>query len=280
VELVAAHGDAPESSTSALSSTPSARGSPSRPTCLNDKVRGTTRTPFTPATALMIDSAMPSPRKSRSAASPDATNGNGDGMRQAPRVRRGPCGLPARPQATARHRPTSRSPRRAGRPTNRARCGCAARDLLDAEPDEPIEGRRHLDATTPTAWAPRRWIADMVSAGVSRSNARRPVTISNSTHPRPNRSTDGVSDPHLLGRHVPDGPHQGAHRRLDHRRRLGGRGGGLGRAREAEVEDLHALVAGEEDVVGLHVAVDDLLGVRRGESVGDGGGHVDLGLPR
>ena len=45
--------------------------------------------------------------------------------------------------------------------------------------------------------------------------------------------------------------------------------------REAEVEDLDPAVAGQEHVVGLEVAVDDVLAVRRGEAVRDAG--RDLG---
>jgi len=46
---------------------------------------------------------------------------------------------------------------------------------------------------------------------------------------------------------------------------------------EAEVEDLHPAVVGEEEVVGLDVAVDDALGVSGGEPVRNCG--ADLGRP-
>ena len=42
----------------------------------------------------------------------------------------------------------------------------------------------------------------------------------------------------------------------------------LRRARDAEVADLRGVVRVEEDVGGLHVGVDDALGVREGEPVG------------
>ena len=42
-------------------------------------------------------------------------------------------------------------------------------------------------------------------------------------------------------------------------------------ASEAEVEDLHAAVEADEDVLGLDVAVHDALGVGGGERLGDGG---------
>jgi hypothetical protein len=45
---------------------------------------------------------------------------------------------------------------------------------------------------------------------------------------------------------------------------------GSGGAREAEVEDVHAAVAAEQDVAGLEVAVDDADGVR-GDEAATGG---------
>ena len=39
--------------------------------------------------------------------------------------------------------------------------------------------------------------------------------------------------------------------------------------REAEVEDLHAAVAREEDVLGLEIAMDDAAGVRRRQAARD-----------
>ena len=56
-------------------------------------------------------------------------------------------------------------------------------------------------------------------------------------------------------------------------------GAGLRQLGEAEVEDLHPAVAGDEDVLGLQVAVDDALVVRGGEAAGDLDGVVD-GLAR
>ena len=46
--------------------------------------------------------------------------------------------------------------------------------------------------------------------------------------------------------------------------------GGRDIPRQPEVEDLHPAVGGEEDVVGLEVAVDDPRPVRRRQAVGDG----------
>ena len=48
--------------------------------------------------------------------------------------------------------------------------------------------------------------------------------------------------------------------------------------RDAEIEDLGAPVVGQKNVVRLDVAVDDALGVRGREAVGDLG--RDLGRPR
>ena len=83
---------------------------------------------------------------------------------------------------------------------------------------------------------------------------------------------------HLLRRHVAD-------RAEDHAGAGAGRDGGLfaGRGafvgtrqlREAEVEDLHAPVVGDEQVLGLQVAMDDALVVRGREAVGDLHGVVD-----
>jgi hypothetical protein len=77
---------------------------------------------------------------------------------------------------------------------------------------------------------------------------------------------------HLFWRHVP--------RRAQHRPRIGlalerrrlGRVGIRRRGhltRETEVEDLHAAVAGDEDVRRLQIAMDDAAVVRGGESAGD-----------
>ena len=77
---------------------------------------------------------------------------------------------------------------------------------------------------------------------------------------------------HLLGRHVDDGPRNGARRGVVD---LGGRGGvaaeraRLGLPREPEVEHLDAPVGRQEQVLGLEVAVDDPLLVRRRESMRD-----------
>ena len=78
---------------------------------------------------------------------------------------------------------------------------------------------------------------------------------------------------HLLGRHVPERAHDDAGLGAPGLGRKVGpaRGGafGLRQFGEAEVEDLHAAVVGDEDVLGLQVAVHDALLVRRREAVRD-----------
>ncbi len=78
--------------------------------------------------------------------------------------------------------------------------------------------------------------------------------------------------PHLLRRHVADGPHH------DSRLRGPGYGGRAGQAnvvranalpREAEVEDLDVPVASHEEVLRLQVAMHDPPGVRRGKALGN-----------
>ena len=84
---------------------------------------------------------------------------------------------------------------------------------------------------------------------------------------------------HLLGRHVADGAEHDA----GSVPRVCGRAGlvdGRDRVRlrqlgQAEVEDLHAAVVGDEEVLGLEVAMDDAVVVRGGEAVGDLDGVVD-----
>jgi hypothetical protein len=82
----------------------------------------------------------------------------------------------------------------------------------------------------------------------------------------------------LLGRHVRERPEYGADVGED------GEGGGVGVVRgrerrplpgEAEVEDLGVAVFGEEDVLGLEVAMDDPLVVSGGEAVGDLAGDLE-----
>ena len=68
--------------------------------------------------------------------------------------------------------------------------------------------------------------------------------------------------PRLLGAEVVDGPERRPRQR---QRRLGDRPG------DAEVGHLDLAVAADEDVPGLHVAVDDPLGVGRGERPGHRG---------
>ena len=80
----------------------------------------------------------------------------------------------------------------------------------------------------------------------------------------------------LLGRHVAHGAEDDAHlgERVGHGRGL------LGlwcadEFRHAEVEDFHAAIAGEEEVLRLQIAMDDATLVRRGESARDLHGVVD-----
>ena len=87
----------------------------------------------------------------------------------------------------------------------------------------------------------------------------------------------GAVSPHLLGTHVAHGPHDDAGLRGMAPSRLGrnarlraARAGPLRQLlREAEIQQLHAAVAAEEDVLRLHVPVDDSALVRRGEALGD-----------
>ena len=74
---------------------------------------------------------------------------------------------------------------------------------------------------------------------------------------------------HLFGRHIADGPHDRSFGRLlpGHGRNLSTTlfGQGLGQLGEAEIQHLGIAVAGDHDVVGLEIAVDDALGVGLGE---------------
>ena len=81
----------------------------------------------------------------------------------------------------------------------------------------------------------------------------------------------------LLGRHVPDRAedHPGVcGRGVADRLGLRMRGGRRRPLRDAEVEDLHVPVGGQEDVLGLEIAVRDAAGVRGGEAAGDLPGQV------
>src|SRR2546428_337946 len=81
----------------------------------------------------------------------------------------------------------------------------------------------------------------------------------------------GVEAPYRRGRHVAGRAHHRPGGGLQHCR-------GLlaplllrrtGELRQSEIENLHAAIAGDEDVLGLQVAVDDLLVVGGGEAGGD-----------
>jgi hypothetical protein len=69
----------------------------------------------------------------------------------------------------------------------------------------------------------------------------------------------GILPADLLRRHIPDGAHDGAGLGADGDRLVGLR---LANAGESEIEDLGAAVAGDEDVVGFEIAMDDAGGVR------------------
>src|SRR5262249_6735792 len=77
----------------------------------------------------------------------------------------------------------------------------------------------------------------------------------------------------LFRRHVARGADEELRTRSAAARdRVAREAGGAGRlldARDAEVEDLRPALVRQEDVVGLDVAVDDALPVRRGEALGD-----------
>ena len=76
----------------------------------------------------------------------------------------------------------------------------------------------------------------------------------------------------LLGRHVTDGPHDDAGLgRAGHRRDLLRRSSfrvGMRQLREAEIEDLDEAVAGDHDVLGFQVPVNDARGMSLGQPVG------------
>ena len=187
--------------------------------------------------------------------------------------RGGPERAELRPGAAARASPTAPRGRTRGRaPTGSAARapspGSAARSArARREPRRPARGLGHLERVVPQDRRHR------LGRGLALERAARPSSISYSTEPSEKMSErwSTACAAHLLGRHVAD--------RAEH-----GAGLGLVRfawasslwlpagprrdlAREAEVEDLHAAVAGEEDVLGLEVAVDDALLVRGGEAV-------------
>ena len=82
------------------------------------------------------------------------------------------------------------------------------------------------------------------------------------------RAVVGRQSTHLLWRHVADGSHGDAGKR-ERRGLIHHRFFRLNEFGEAEVENLDATVFGDEQVVGLQVAVDDSFFVRGGESVRD-----------
>ncbi len=73
---------------------------------------------------------------------------------------------------------------------------------------------------------------------------------------------------HLLGSHVADGSH--GHAGQGQRgRQVGQRFFRLHQLGEAEVEDLNASIFGDEQIVGLQIAVDDAFFVRGGKAASD-----------
>jgi len=91
------------------------------------------------------------------------------------------------------------------------------------------------------------------------------------------RAVIGGGAAHLLRRHVAGRPEHHASGRVEPRR---GGGGGVGvrpggQSRQSEVEYFHAAVAGDEDVLGLDVAMDHALFVRGRERAHDLRADVD-----
>ncbi len=84
---------------------------------------------------------------------------------------------------------------------------------------------------------------------------------------------------HLLGRHVRRRAEDLPFLRQSQGRRVSADGRGeavaVDQLGQAEVDDLGVALAGDEDVVGLEVAVDDPRPVRLGQAVGDLGHHLD-----
>ena len=92
-------------------------------------------------------------------------------------------------------------------------------------------------------------IALTASAAVFRGNARRPDSISNNNTPTAKMSERwSIVSPHLLRRHVSDGPEDDARQRRRQQAQLASSFWGLSQLRESEVENLRALVCRNEDV--------------------------------
>ena len=84
---------------------------------------------------------------------------------------------------------------------------------------------------------------------------------------------------HLLRRHVAERSQHDSLRRARHGRAIGA-GGVETLQRQPEIENLDVAVAGQEDVLGLEVAMDDALGMRRRQPVGNRRRNLDRLAPR
>ena len=146
------------------------------------------------------------------------------------------------------------------------------RRLLDAAPDDRVEGRR--DVPPRRGELGRRLVQDRGHRVRGRVLLERPPARQQLVEDRPEREDvraviDGVA-PHLLGGHVARRSHDGAglgEIRDRHPAVSSGRhAGALG---QAEVEDLDVVIRQDEHVVGFQVPMDDALLVRRGDPLGD-----------
>ena len=145
------------------------------------------------------------------------------------------------------------------------------RFLFQAVPDNAIESGRHIQSTL--AQLGRIFLQDGVhglDAGVALERAfSRDHFVENRAQAENVGVVVNGLPPHLLRRHVA--------RRAHHRARLGGRGCGHGRALsgesgftdglfgQSEVKNFDPAVFGDEDVVGLQIAMHDTFIVRRGK---------------